>query len=164
MTERSLAALHLAREAERYAPEEVRRVRQGWLQFNLRTEPEGAQVEIKNYIDVDGPWVPIGTSPVRNFLVPFGYYRVRITKPGYVPVELSSASARTGTDQADATGRHARGHGVRAGRPLRHRRRPSRHPAGLLDRPEGGDQQAFKRFVDAGGYRDPEVLEGAVPG
>ena len=62
--DRSLAALPLAVEAERYAPEEVSRIRKGWTQFNLTTEPAGAQVEIKNYVDVEGPWVSLGVSPV----------------------------------------------------------------------------------------------------
>ena len=156
MTERSLTALPLAREAERYAPDEVRRVRQGWTQFNLGTEPEGAQVEIKNYMDVDGSWVPIGTSPVRSFLIPFGYYRVRITKAGYVPAELSSNSS--GRETIKLMPPDATPEGmvfVRGGRYSIGVAQAVMLPDFWMDDKEVTNE-AFKRFVDAGGYRDPK--------
>ena len=156
MTERSLTALPVALEAERYAPEDVRRVRQSWTQFNLGTEPEGAQVEIKNYIDIDGPWVPIGTSPVRNFLVPFGYYRVRITKPGYAPVELSSKPI--GTEPIKLMPPAATPDGmvlVRGGRYSIGVAQAVSLTDFWIDQNEVTNE-AFKRFVDASGYRDPK--------
>ena len=54
--------------------------------------------------------------------------------------------------------------GVRARAAVQHRRRAGRHAAGLLDRPaRRSPTHSYKQFVDAGGYRDPEVLERAVP-
>jgi serine/threonine protein kinase/dienelactone hydrolase len=156
MTDRSLAAVSLAREAERYAPEEVRRVREAWWQFNLTTEPEEALVEIKNYTDVNGPWLPIGTSPVRNFLIPFGYYRVRITKPGYATVELSSKP--TGTESIKLMPPAATPDGmvlVRGGRYSIGVAQSVILPDFWIDQKEVTNQ-AFKQFVDGGGYRDPK--------
>ena len=79
---RTMHAVRLARAAEPYAPEDIARVRQGWLEFTIATEPAGAQTEMKNYQDMSGEWEPVGPTPVRVRL-PFAYYRVRVTKPVY---------------------------------------------------------------------------------
>jgi formylglycine-generating enzyme required for sulfatase activity/predicted Ser/Thr protein kinase/dienelactone hydrolase len=153
-TDRSLAALPLALEAERYAPDEVGRIRRGWTRFRLSTEPAGAQVDIKNYVDIDGQWVSLGTSPVQDVLVPFGFYRVRITKAGYVPIELSSNSAGRETIKLtppDAT--PAEMVFVRGGPFSVGVTKPVQLPDFWIDQHEVTND-AFKRFVDAGGYRD----------
>jgi tRNA A-37 threonylcarbamoyl transferase component Bud32/dienelactone hydrolase len=154
LTDRSLASMPLALKAERYAPGEVSRIRKGWTQFNLPTEPPGAQVEIKNYVDVDGPWVSLGTSPIENVLVPFGFYRVRISKAGYQPVELSSRSNGRETIQLttpEAT--PAEMVFVRGGRYSIGVTKAVVLPDFWLDQHEVTNE-AFKRFADAGGYRD----------
>ncbi len=50
-TAQSLEAVRLARNAERYAPAEVARARDTWLRLDITTDPEGAQVAIRNYLD-----------------------------------------------------------------------------------------------------------------
>ena len=156
VSDRSLAALPLARQAERYAPDEVSRIRKGWTQFSLDTEPTGAQVEIKNYVDVDGPWVSLGTSPVQKVLVPFGFYRVRISKTGYVPVELSSNSAGRETIRLTApASTPAEMVFVRGGPFSVGVTKSVVLPDFWLDQHEVTNE-AFKKFVDAGGYRDPK--------
>jgi len=155
-TDRSLAALPLAREAERYAPDEVLRIRRGWTQFNLATEPTGAQVDVKNYVDVDGPWVSLGTSPIQNVLLPFGFYRVRITKAGYGAVELSSKSGGRETitlTPPEAT--PAEMVFVRGGPYSIGVAKAVELPDFWIDQHEVTNED-FKRFVDAGGYRDPK--------
>ena len=155
-TDRSLAALPLAREAERYAPEEVSRIRRGWTQFNLSTEPAGAQVDVKNYVDVDGPWVSLGASPVHNVLLPFGFYRVRITKAGYVAVELSSKSGGRETIKLmPPASTPAEMVFVRGGPYSIGVAKPVELPDFWIDQHEVTSED-FKRFVDAGGYRDPK--------
>ena len=89
LTGRTIHAVRLARAAEAYAPEDIARVRQGWLDFAIDTEPAGAQTELKNYGDMSGDWEPFGPSPLRVRL-PFAYYRVRVTKPGYKTLEVSA--------------------------------------------------------------------------
>ena len=153
-TDRSLAALPLAREAERYAPDEVLRIRRGWTQFNLATEPPGAQVDVKNYVDVDGPWVSLGTSPIQNVLLPFGFYRVRVTKAGYVSLEFSSNASGRETrplTRPDAT--PAEMVLVRGGPYSVGVANAVQLPDFWIDQHEVTNEE-FKRFVDGGGYRD----------
>ena len=64
MTDVTLDAVRLARQAERYAPEDISRVQQSWYPFNLETEPPGARVEIRNYMDTNGTWEPLGETPL----------------------------------------------------------------------------------------------------
>ena len=71
-------------------------VRQAWYPLRLVTEPPGADVEIKDYIDVDGPWEPIGQTPLQDVRVPLGYYRGRISKPGYAPMEFATSVRPSG--------------------------------------------------------------------
>ncbi|HJR58308.1 MAG TPA: protein kinase [Vicinamibacterales bacterium] len=151
---RTLHAVRLARDAERYAPEEVHLLRGGWLRFNIVTEPEGAQIEIRNYNDMGGSWEPLGPTPLENLRLPFGYYRVRITKPGYKTLEVSAAQGRAPvklTPEAETApgmvfvpgGEY--GVGVAPAIML---------PDFWIDQLEVTNDQ-FKRFVDDGAYRNP---------
>jgi predicted Ser/Thr protein kinase/dienelactone hydrolase len=154
--DRSLAALPLALEAERHAPEEVSRIRRGWTPFNLSTEPAGAQVEIKNYVDVDGPWVSLGVSPVKNVLLPFGFYRIRITRTGSAPLEVSSNSAgRDGLKLIPPEATPAEMVFVRGGRYAVGVATAVDLPDFWIDHHEVTNA-GFKRFIDAGGYREPK--------
>ena len=56
----------------------------------IRTTPSGAHVYVKPYTDPDSPWLFIGQSPLENFLLPFGHYRWRVTKPGFQTVEAAA--------------------------------------------------------------------------
>lgn len=153
LTGRTMRAVYLAREAERYAPEDVQRVRSTWLEFPLVTEPAGATVEIRNYSDLTGPWEPLGTSPLRNVRMPFGYYRVRITKPGYKAIEVSSAFGRVPvklTPESDVSPGMVF---VPGGRPAFGVAQAATLPDYWLDQLEV-TSGAYKQFVDAGGYRD----------
>ena len=53
----------------------------------IRTEPEGADVYIKDYLSADQEWEHLGTSPVLNTLLPFIQLRWRIAKPGWETAE-----------------------------------------------------------------------------
>ena len=64
MTDVTLDALRLARQAERYAPDEITRVRRSWYPLNVETEPAGASVEIRNYLDITGTWERLGATPL----------------------------------------------------------------------------------------------------
>ena len=155
MTARSLDAVRLARQIERYAPEDVERVRHAWPLFSVETEPTGADVQIKNYADVGGAWEPLGQTPIRDLRLPFVYYRLRVTKPGYVPIEFSSNPIRQRitleTEEKTPAGMvrvagGMYGYGVAAEVLL---------PDFWIDRYEVTNRE-FKKFVDAGGYRDPK--------
>jgi eukaryotic-like serine/threonine-protein kinase len=151
-TNRSLDAVRLAAQAERYAPAEVARMRQAWLPVTLTTAPEGADVQINNYVTVDAPWQPLGPTPVRDARVPFNYYRFRIAKPGYVQLEITSVPLRAPIALTPEpampgmvpVGGGPSGVGGSEGLPLRDY---------WIDKLEVTNRE-FKRFVDAGGYHD----------
>jgi serine/threonine protein kinase/dienelactone hydrolase len=153
LTGRTMSAVRLARAAERYDPEDIARLRAGWLPFSIVTIPDAAQIELRNYDDMSGTWEPFGMSPVQAVQLPFGYYRVRITKPGYKTLEVSARQGRSPvklTPEADA----APGMVFVPGGSYQ----PGIAPAVTLpdywiDQLEVSNA-AFKKFVDAGGYQD----------
>jgi DNA-binding winged helix-turn-helix (wHTH) protein/dienelactone hydrolase len=53
----------------------------------MRTSPSGTHVYAKPYRNPNGEWIFIGESPIKNFLLPSGYYRWKITKAGFRTVE-----------------------------------------------------------------------------
>ena len=58
-------------DVRRYAPDDSRtRAPKGGADFNLTTEPEGAEVAIRNYLNVDGQWEPLGQTPFRDVRLP----------------------------------------------------------------------------------------------
>jgi dienelactone hydrolase len=153
----SIRAVPLARDAEAYAPDEIKRLRAAWVPFNLATDPEGAEVQLRNYLDTDGPWLSLGSTPVKNHLLPFAHVRIRVTKPGFQPIDLASGSVGLGgrssitlvpEQQAPAGMVPVQGGPVSTDAPA---------PVSLgeywIDRLEVTNRE-FKRFVDAGGYRD----------
>jgi len=154
--DQGLAAIRLAQAAERYAPDDVERVRQQWFGLNLTSSPEGADVQVKDYVDVNGQWESIGRTPIRDYLLPLGMYRARLTLAGHDPVEIGVGPAtprgvrlwKAGTAPQGMTfvagGRY--GIGVAA---------PVTLPEYWIDRTEVTND-AYKRFVDAGGYRSPQ--------
>lgn len=83
------AAWLLARETEQVLPEEpeLQELKEdSYVLFTATTEPPGATVEIKDYDDVDGAWIPLGTTPLNEVPVPRGLLRWRIRQDGYADV------------------------------------------------------------------------------
>ena len=153
-TSRTIEAMRLARKAEKYAPDDVARVRGTWLHVQLHSEPEGAAIEVKNYDDVNGPWEPLGTSPA-DVTLPFGYYRFRLSKPGYRTAEVAGA-ARTATFPLVPEGTaHAGMVPVSGGAYSFHVTDTVTLSAFWIGRTEVTNRE-YKAFVDAGGYRRPE--------
>ncbi len=92
-SETSLEAFRLAKQAEPYAPDVIRRLRSRWYPINVESDPAGAVVEVRNYLDTTGSWERLGTTPVGDQYWPLGFYRVRLSKTGYAPAEITMASA-----------------------------------------------------------------------
>jgi formylglycine-generating enzyme required for sulfatase activity/predicted esterase len=120
---------------------------------SLVSEPPGASVSTKSYLDPAGDWIPLGTTPLQNALVPFGFRRWRIAKEGYETRELASgmripavALTRAGDTPAGMVLVSARGPASETS------------PAPLanfwIDKYEVSNRD-FKAFVDAGGYTNP---------
>ena len=151
--DRSLYALRMAREVERYEPELVARLRQNWFQFNMASTPPGAEVSIRNYTDFDGPWEPLGHTPLSNVPMPAGYYRVRVTKDGYLPLETTAGPFGRSIVLAPAGGAPP-GMVFVPGGPYEGAGGGSISlPDFWIDKFEVTNAE-YKRFVDAGGYRD----------
>ena len=151
--DRSLHAMRMAREVERYAPELVARLRQSWFRFNMTSNPDGAEVQIRNYTDLDGPWESLGRTPVSNVLIPAGYYRMRVNKDGYVPLETTTGPFGRNVVMAPAAGAPADMVFVPGGAYQGPGSGDIRLPDFWIDKFEVSNAE-YKHFVDAGGYRD----------
>jgi dienelactone hydrolase len=94
-----IEAFNLAVKAERYIPENPELI--DWVSkvitgLTIHTDPQGADVYIKEYSDTAGMWKRIGQTPLDSVKVPVAtFYRFRIEKPGY---ETVFAVTRTGID------------------------------------------------------------------
>ncbi len=114
-------------------------------------EPVGADVYFKDYNDVDGAWLLVGRVPITAARVPMGELRWRLVKDGFDTAEGASAVGpvitlrRTGEAPAGMVY-------VRGGR-TSDQTRTVELPDFWMDRYEVTNRE-FKRFVDAGGYRD----------
>ncbi len=152
-TDRSLQAMQLAEQASRYAPEEIRRIRDGWFDLDVTTTPEGADVAIRNYADLNGAWHLLGTTPIRGVKVPFVPYRVRITKAGFVPVDISHPFGPLTIALVDERSAEPGMVQVAGGPFTVGVAAPVTLPAFWIDKYELTNRE-FKRFVDGGGYAD----------
>jgi formylglycine-generating enzyme required for sulfatase activity/dienelactone hydrolase/predicted Ser/Thr protein kinase len=99
--QRTCAALRLAREAERYLPNdpELERIRQNSTRrASFRTDPPGADIYIRDYIDAgdDVPWDHLGRTPLEAIVIPARLLRYRITKRGFDTAEGSFSGGVTG--------------------------------------------------------------------
>ncbi|MDQ4079696.1 MAG: SUMF1/EgtB/PvdO family nonheme iron enzyme, partial [Gemmatimonadota bacterium] len=162
-------AFRLARRAEKYRPDDPaleKMLDRITLPIRITTKPAGAEVWVKGYATPDAAWEPIGVTPVA-LRVPYAMMRWRITKPGYEPFEgapFSGIEFRAFAEglPLDSLGTRPLGMvrilpGRLTGFPGT--RSPDQLPAAelgsyFLDRFEVTNRD-FKRFVDAGGYRDP---------
>ena len=123
---------------------------------DVQTQPEGASVEIKPYLQPDVEWESLGQSPLQHARLPFAYLRVRVSKPGYQTFEgaLMSPAIQRGLALLEAEGTAPAGtvrvppgtfqYGAMA---------PVQLDGFWMDRFEVTNRQ-FKEFVDQGGYRE----------
>jgi predicted esterase len=131
----------------------------------IRTTPDGAQVSTKFYLDPAGEWIKLGTTPLENVLVPFGYHRWQITKEGYETREVASgpripmiALTRTGEGPPGMVLIPATANSTVTP--------PAQVDDFWIDRFEVTNRE-YKVFVDAGGYtkrsywKQPFVEDGA---
>jgi len=131
---------------------------------NIRTTPSGADAYFRDYGGTQESWEYLGKTPLESIRLPHGHFRFKFTKDGYEPVESTNEH---GIDVVlDPTGSL---------------------PSGMVHVPAGSVELAgnptvqlddfligkyevtnrdFKKFVDAGGYRNskywkfPFVKEG----
>ena len=126
------------------------------LPRSFESEPSGAEVFVKGYLNMDRPWIPLGWTPLGD--VPIAHpARVRVEMAGYLPLETAAGIEpnklhyvlhREGESPASmvrvpaGTAEFGNAPTVEIG-------------AFWIDKYEVTNRQ-FKAFVDAGGYRNPE--------
>ncbi len=154
-----VAALELAREAERYIagdPQLEYLIASISLNGIVTTTPPGATVSIKAYRDPGATWQHLGTTPLDGIRVPDGFLRLRFEKQGFATVLLSAhllwgLSCELHPEDTVPDGMvHIPGGSERIGQ-----NPPQAVPAFWMDRHEVTNAE-FQEFVDAGGYENPD--------
>ncbi len=59
-------------------------------EVTVDSDPDGAAIYFKDYLDTTGEWVLLGTTPIRGERLPISYLRLRIVKDGYQTREIST--------------------------------------------------------------------------
>ena len=159
-------AYKLAEDAEKYIsgdPKLVDLFSKISLKTNIKTEPSGAKIYMKEYSAPDSEWKFVGVSPIEQLRVPIGIFRWKIEKDGFEPVLAASTTfdldfakpnlatpynlARILDEQSSIPKGMVRVAGAKM-------------PIGqvedfYIDRYEVTNQQ-YKNFVDSGGYTKKE--------
>ena len=148
-----VSAYRLGQRVTRAAPGDprVERALAGSTMPLNMSEPAGADVYFKDYPDVDGPWELVGRVPIKDVRVPQGQLRWRIAKEGFDTAEGSSPIGPFITIRP--TGEAPLGMVYVVGGPSRDGATIVQLPGFWMDKYEVTNRE-FKRFVDAGGYRD----------
>ena len=131
----------------------------GWflLPMTVRTTPSGADVYMRGYNELDRDWEYLGKSPIDS-RGPMGYFRWRISKAGFTTFEGAGA-ATVVLNGLDVTllpeGALPDGMVRISGGTVRGGGETVSLPSFFLDKFEVTNR-AYKKFVDAGGYRSRE--------
>ena len=83
----------LAEKAEKYIPNDLELselLSKCALNINIKTEPPGAKIYMKQYKAPESDWEYLGVSPLENIRLPIGIFRFKLEKEGYEPVLASS--------------------------------------------------------------------------
>ena len=153
-------AYRLAMRADALAPGDPRVQRAigaATAPLNMK-EPAGADVSFTDYVDVGAPWVSVGRIPIKDARVPQGQLRWRLVKDGFDPGE--GGSPHSPAVMIRRTGESPPGMVYVRGGPFSRGTETVQLPDFWIDKYEVTNRE-FKRFVDAGGYRDPKYWKDA---
>jgi serine/threonine protein kinase/cephalosporin-C deacetylase-like acetyl esterase len=62
------------------------------LKINIKTEPPGAKIYMKEYETPDSDWTYLGVSPIEKIRLPIGIFRWKIEKEGYETVQGAAST------------------------------------------------------------------------
>jgi len=85
----------LAEKVEKYIPKDPKLnelFSKCSLNINIKTEPPGADIYMKEYKAPESEWNYLGVSPLKNIRLPFGILRWKIEKEGYETVLAASST------------------------------------------------------------------------
>ena len=158
---KAVAFYRLARQAERYSPNspELKLVETKYLRSqSILSTPTGADVYFREYGDSRGDWEYLGRTPLEGKFL-WAEYAMRFVKDGYEPVEVASEYILWSVSNniiLDPIGSlpknmvHVSSGEVNALGPA-----PIQLDEFLVDKYEVTNLE-FKKFIDAGGYREPK--------
>ena len=157
-----VAFYKLAKQAEQYSPDDpaLKQVEtQNLWPFPILSNPAGADVFFREYGDPQATWEYLGKTPLPDLKFLWKQYSLKFVKDGYEPVEVTSEYiSKSGAVSLilDPSGKlprnmvrvmpgdvHITGHA------------PMQLDGFLIDKYEVTNAE-FKKFLDAGGYRDPK--------
>jgi DNA-binding winged helix-turn-helix (wHTH) protein len=81
-----LAAYLLIRKAEQDLPGDPQLTKMEQVAtrpVSIDSSPAGVKVEIQDYLSPDGGWFSLGTTPLNRVRIPDGYFRWKLSKPGF---------------------------------------------------------------------------------
>jgi serine/threonine protein kinase len=88
-------AYRLAEKAEGYIPHDPKLAElfsKCSLNINIKTEPSGAKINMKEYKAPDSEWKYLGVSPREKIRLPIGIFRWKMEKEGYETVLAASST------------------------------------------------------------------------
>jgi dienelactone hydrolase len=173
-----MGALSLAEKVERLIPKDPELI-ELWEEISvvrsIESSPEGADVYMKGYRDIDGEWKHVGRTPISDLRIPRGLKRWRIAKEGFATLDVTRADynekvdrytlMKLGTIPPEMV--HVQGWTSRYSMAGLNHLEPVLLEDFLIDRCEVTNRQ-FKEFMDNGGYqyrehwKQPFIREGRV--
>ncbi len=102
---RSLAGFGLLNEAELLLPGDptlAAMFAKNTRNLSIESLPQGATVEVQDYLAPETPWLRLGVTPLRNVRVPNGYFRWRVSKPNVGELLLAPLTRTKMTFDLDA--------------------------------------------------------------
>ena len=165
------AAFALARQAEQVIPNDPALLKV-WpdisLEISVHSNPEGADVYMKQYRADERAWEYMGQTPIEHLRIPFGLLRWKATKHGFEALQIASYTEGLKPEESTTlslslvgTGSIANGMvripggSVTLETPDLEQSPEMQIPDYWMDRYEVTNKQ-FKQFVDAGGYQKSE--------
>jgi cephalosporin-C deacetylase-like acetyl esterase len=85
----------LSEKAEAYIPHDPRLAglfSKCSVRVDIRTEPPGAKISMKEYIAPASDWIYLGVSPIEKIRLPIGIFRWKVEKEGYETVLAASST------------------------------------------------------------------------
>jgi eukaryotic-like serine/threonine-protein kinase len=153
-----VAFYKLARQAERFSPGDpaLKQVEtQNLWPFPVLTTPPGADIFFRGYSDTEGNWEHLGQTPMKELQLISSQYAMRIVKEGYEPLELASEYAADSII-LDPIGSLPKNMAhIPPGKVKVAGLVPMQLDDFLIDKYEVTNLE-FKKFIDAGGYREPK--------
>jgi|HubBroStandDraft_3_1064219.scaffolds.fasta_scaffold04231_2 formylglycine-generating enzyme required for sulfatase activity/DNA-binding winged helix-turn-helix (wHTH) protein/dienelactone hydrolase len=125
--------------------------------FQIRSNPPAAAVFLRDYNQPDGDWQYLGKTPLEDIHLVHDHYVIRFRKDGYETADIATASSRVELNLYPAGSVPARMVRIPGGvvSLLGGAGSNPKLDDFLIDKYEVTNQE-FKKFVDAGGYRDPK--------